>query len=217
MLWRQASWKQPFGHSQPLAYMRCKDAQLIHINQLHSTAARQRQAMFEVRLQQKHANWWANTTCWFLLHIHADHLHPMTFFVSAVHKDMMHQIYRPSVSSIAVQHAVLYSVQVASKMLHDIPVLLVCHISLRPAAYLPADKVLSFGADRAGCRFMLTACAMHWYDLSLLPAGSVACFDLSQCAPCILSIVKCCNIMTSMTSWTAASISIMSCTAYQCS
>ncbi|DBA93301.1 TPA: hypothetical protein ACH3X2_003583 [Trebouxia sp. C0005] len=27
--------------------MRCKDAQLIHINQLHSTAARQRQAMFE--------------------------------------------------------------------------------------------------------------------------------------------------------------------------
>ncbi len=65
----------------------------------------------------------------------------MTPFVGAVHKDILHQISCQSVCSIAVQHAVLCSLQVANQMLHDIPVLLVCHISLRPAADVPADKV----------------------------------------------------------------------------
>ena len=51
-------------------------------NNNRTAAATQWQAMFEVRLQQKQAN----TTCWVLLHAHADPLRPMTPFVGAVHK-----------------------------------------------------------------------------------------------------------------------------------
>jgi len=117
-------------------------------------------------------------------------------FVGAVYKDILHQISRWSVSSI--QHAVLCSLPVVHKMLHNIPVSLVCHISLWPAAHFPEDRVhklsWALGLTVWEWSFMLTACAMHLYDLLLCrQLDQQPTLAWSPSPPCIHFIVKCCN------------------------
>ena len=101
--------KHPKSSSWPLsniAYISCCAALLMHKQPWHKLCTALLlesggQAMSEVRLQQKHANWHANSTCFFFAcACWSSAPHNTSTFVGAVYKDILHQTCCRSVRNV---------------------------------------------------------------------------------------------------------------------